>query len=212
MPEKQFTGFYARDGRWMSPNSLATLDAHRFNIKNARKCKHCRRAAVRGMLVCRSHGGGNTMRARDREQLLKTKSPLIVEAIERRLERSRRNILRAHRNVGEDRRAREAAAEAQECFLEVRRAISKGMMTNAFYERARALAVSFRRYREPLCVIAAAEFCLEVANGGGRSGREFGFSAFASRLGLDKDERARAREVLMGTGIMPQEPLPLPAR
>ena len=145
-----YVGFYDRLGRWQSPASQAALDKHRFNIGNARRCKVCREAAVSGMLVCRRHGGGNVLRARDRKRLKTTKSALVVEAIERRLERSRRNLLRAYRNAGKDKRARDEVKEAQERFLEVRKAIGAGTMTMAFFERARELAVSFRWYRTTL--------------------------------------------------------------
>lgn len=54
------------------PNSLAALDRSRsgtqFDGPNARRCKHCRRLAVREMEVCYFHGGRQWLRIKRRLQ------------------------------------------------------------------------------------------------------------------------------------------------
>lgn len=48
------------------PNSIAALEAHRPNIARMRHCSRegCRQPAVKGLEVCRLHGGAKTVRER----------------------------------------------------------------------------------------------------------------------------------------------------
>ena len=183
---RAMTDEFAGRERWpgLRPGRFARLQEHE-------KCRHCAQPRVRGLEVCRTHGGGQETARRARAVLVNPRTELAAkERAARRLGKLERNRVRAYREG--DLALEGGRLEAEAVMGEVRTLIRAQAMTPEFVAKAKRAAMALRPYRETDAALASATYARGVARGE----RAAAFDGFCSALSLDADERNHAAGLL----------------